>query len=486
MKRNTFCKLGPLLVLLIPLMGCSPVERPQVRVSLHYTPYPERHSYPLPDSICDVEPCVTLPEGDWVLPELHADTPVYAVLPLADTSRLTVFDQVDSSSTTYDRIWFDANGNQDLTDDAPLDGYDERHLLECADCLVRLDDASLRYRLSIAASRPQLQEWVDGTFPEELQPFAVRYRSNCYYAGAIRLGSERYEFMFSDYNVNGRFGDEPAGNPDPYSGRLHIEGDKLCFLTKGKYDIIRDVFFADYLGIADALFKVDLDLKNEEMTLTRVHEGLGLVELPIEVELFTLISRDGTSTISLFKQARSLSLPEGEYRVLSYQAVREVSSGDIIRLWGVGAEDSTCTQVRSDKPSVLEFGPPYTPVVSIPPASVKPLADGTGEVVLVFHMEGRGGDRPFDYAYFENADAQTPYLTDAGPTTFQVFGPDGLVATQNGFAQVTAGSYGHHGSIFEGWAVWKGARRGVEYTITCKFPLDGYETKSEVLRLVIP
>lgn len=485
MRKDTLHSLGLLLVFLIPLVACSPVERTRVKVPLQYTPYPESRHYPLPDGCRAVEPTVALPEGQWTLPEFRIGTPVYAILPFADVPRLTVFDQVDSGSMTYDRVWFDANANQDLTDDPPQDGFDPRHV-DFTDCHVCLGDAVLPYRFTIAAARPLLQEWVAKTLPENLKTFYVSYRSACCYAGAFSLGSECYQFMLSDYNVNGRFDDRPVVQPDPYSGRFHIEGDRLCFLAGSKYTANRVLFFADYLGIGDSLFEVNLDLKNAEMTLTRLHEGLGRVDLPIDVELLTLISADGASTISLFRPPRSLSLPEGAYRVLSYQAVREVSSGDFIRLWGVGAKDSACTQVRSDKPSVLQFGPPYTPVVSIPPASVKPLRDGTCEVVLVFHMEGRGGDRPFDYAYSETVDARTPGLTDPLPTTFQIFGPGGLLPTPNGFAQISEGPYGHYGSIFEGWAVWKGACRGAEYTIKCSFPLDGFETVSEAQRLVVP
>ena len=62
------------------------------------------------------------PSGDWKLPALLSARPLYALVKIGDTERLCVLDRQKEDSKLYDRIYFDSNGNSNLTDDLIIDG----------------------------------------------------------------------------------------------------------------------------------------------------------------------------------------------------------------------------------------------------------------------------------------------------------------------------------------------------------------------------
>ncbi|MFC1735174.1 hypothetical protein ACFL1X_03590 [Candidatus Hydrogenedentota bacterium] len=63
-----------------------------------------------------------LPKGKYKLPKLTQGEQVYAMLAFADKERLLLLDRAKKSDAFFTRMHFDANGNGDLTDDAPLTG----------------------------------------------------------------------------------------------------------------------------------------------------------------------------------------------------------------------------------------------------------------------------------------------------------------------------------------------------------------------------
>ena len=48
--------------------------------------------------------------------------PIFAYFTFGDTEQLLVFDVRSYEDSVYNRIYFDANRNDDLTDDPPIDG----------------------------------------------------------------------------------------------------------------------------------------------------------------------------------------------------------------------------------------------------------------------------------------------------------------------------------------------------------------------------
>ena len=61
------------------------------------------------------------PPGEWKLPELKSETPVYLLAHLPGKRRLLVLDRRTGAETFFSRLYYDANGNRDLTDDPAFD-----------------------------------------------------------------------------------------------------------------------------------------------------------------------------------------------------------------------------------------------------------------------------------------------------------------------------------------------------------------------------
>ncbi len=68
-----------------------------------------------------LEKSVKLPAGDWKLPELKSSLPVYACADIGGKKRLLVLDKRDAKDPFYNRLYLDANGNNDLRDDPVIE-----------------------------------------------------------------------------------------------------------------------------------------------------------------------------------------------------------------------------------------------------------------------------------------------------------------------------------------------------------------------------
>jgi hypothetical protein len=62
------------------------------------------------------------PSGDWTFPAFVSGKALYTLVKIGDAERLCVLDKQKEDAEFYNRIYFDSNGNNDLTDDAVLDG----------------------------------------------------------------------------------------------------------------------------------------------------------------------------------------------------------------------------------------------------------------------------------------------------------------------------------------------------------------------------
>ena len=93
-----------------------------LEVPLEYVKFPERRTSYLPGGIAYPEKSLTPPEGDWKLPELTGEHPVFARLGLGEGEYLMILDRKARDEGFYTRLRIDTNLNRDLTDDPVVEG----------------------------------------------------------------------------------------------------------------------------------------------------------------------------------------------------------------------------------------------------------------------------------------------------------------------------------------------------------------------------
>ena len=108
----------------LPAAGSSAIE-----VALEYVRGPDEEDSDSPflhRGELILENLDAAPPGDWKLPELLSERPLYALTSLGDDQVLLVLDRADAADPFYSRIYIDANANGDLTDDPlPVEAAEE-------------------------------------------------------------------------------------------------------------------------------------------------------------------------------------------------------------------------------------------------------------------------------------------------------------------------------------------------------------------------
>jgi hypothetical protein len=337
------------------------------------------------------------PAGDWTLPEWTGTHPLFARVPLGDQERLVVLDVVGPKSLMYDRVFFDANGNRDLTDDAVIQGKARRNMggyvsveFPALDVTIEHGGHSHPYRL-----QPSIYAYKDDS--RETSPAFPGYNLRaslevqCYYAGAFSLGGKKYSLMLADSNGNGIFGDALSRCSNCWSrGRIHLMGDTL-FLAEGGEPGYYDGFsFGTWWHVGGRLLSAAMDPSRKKLTLTPVEGPLFPVALSAEAERVMLVEEKDFKGISCFRPGREIQLPAGTYRFVDYRLVRKETNGALWHLQASVSTGAAPVEVGADLKPEIVFGEPFRPVVEVPSGSGARRSGGS--VRLNFEIYGAGGE----------------------------------------------------------------------------------------------
>ena len=84
-------------LLMLALSLNSGADSAAIDIPLKYMKYPEKRTSYLPTGIVHPEKRDTLPEGEWKLPELKCESPVYALVRLGDRDLLFILDKKEKT-----------------------------------------------------------------------------------------------------------------------------------------------------------------------------------------------------------------------------------------------------------------------------------------------------------------------------------------------------------------------------------------------------
>ena len=346
------------------------------------------------------------PAGEWVLPELKQ--PVYGLATFADGARLLVFSMADESSEFYDRVFFDANANRDLTDDMVIEGEatiterggnrDGRVTFPAIDTTVAINGTPLPFSFLVGASGHNLQKInVAAVTKENIRRYYnFNLQLNCSYSGVWTNAMETYHVTLADRDCNGSIADPfKLTEHHRYSRdvkEFHAQGDGL-YVSEGRKNGHYDgEALPSWLLIKDTLYAVAVDQVAGRLSLTPFTEPTARLELPMVAQRVTLHSKGDRRSLVAIDPGTSVTLPPGDYRLVGYHATKKTAEGDEWVIHGSGTSLGAYVGAAVGRQAQMTFGEPYTPSASISSMASQPTQPLGRDVRLQFAVSGAGGE----------------------------------------------------------------------------------------------
>lgn len=250
-----------------------------------------------------------------------------------------VLDKKDEKSNDYDRLYFDLNGNGDLTDDKPIDKPTVKQT-ETPPGVWSWLFSPRPSRVESEFPRVDLAIDVDGKKFDYSFFFEVRgwgrganqyvwasLKPAVYRQGMLTLGKKKWRIVVLDHNSNGRFNDAISLPKDVRGSKNELTpdyGDMLLIepqnaaKTDGE---LRNNYYQQYLAkltiIEDKYYNVKVSPLGDELTWTPSSIPRGQITSPHAPCSVQLIGELGQISLNL-DGSKPATVPAGQWRVLSY------------------------------------------------------------------------------------------------------------------------------------------------------------------------
>ncbi len=336
------------------------------------------------------------------LPQLTGRAPVFAVSRLGGHEYGFILDRHREEDPFYNRLYFDANANGDLTDDPVVEGRitesssgkTQTARFPAIDLTMKIGGQRFPFRFKARAQCYFSGRPKNMTIEKNWDDLQFLLQSHCLHKGTLNLGGTRHTFWLQDANCNGRFSDCIATEPGyTYAKGIEGSGDKLYLAdttTPGEYD---GIWLTEGIVLGDLYHRMQVDLRQGHVTLTPV-TGDAVAPLSIDgsTERLVLRSLTGGDSLMLYRPAGTVQVPPGEYGLLEYTAKKGEGGGFWALRAAATSKSRTVTVTRGGE-STLRFGEPYVPSVSLAGSSLSERARREGEVRIEFAVHGQGAER---------------------------------------------------------------------------------------------
>jgi hypothetical protein len=405
-KMNKFAvKLG-----IIFLGFCFTAALFAIEVPLKYEKYPDAPKSFLPSGSVqlNIRPRgIPLPGDPWTFPHLNTENPAYAFAKIGDKERLFVLDIQKKGDSSYNRLYFDANGNHNLRDDPVFDalptsktdvGYPNVRF-PAIDATIEVDGKSLPYSFRPVIYGYMMQMAQVKPDNQNISRYMnIRLLVNCAYTSEFQIDSQKYRLILGDKNCNGRFDDKLTFLPsNRIIGRVRLDifakGDSFNITSGEKIESYDEQVCGDWLLVNDKLFEVSISTAKGVLSLTPINENLAALKLAMSTERISLYTEDGKHCLIMYQPAKEIKIPQGRYKLLSYEVLRKDEQGDLWRLCAAATKESPFMTLGEGQ-FVYEFGEPYVPIVD-----VHKTGGRLDRFFFVFNVEGKAKELLTDLSH---------------------------------------------------------------------------------------
>jgi hypothetical protein len=426
-----------------------------IDVPLEYVKFPDKPKTYFPTGMARLQYKLDPPPGEWKLPPFVSAHPIYTLAKLGDEEKLLVLDRQKTEDEFYNRIFFDANANRDLTDDPIIEGKSveipgrqyNRVQFPSVDTKIKVQGKSLPFSFT-PDFLGRLVAFDEGKISEELlnRMMFLYLRANCMYQGKFEIDGESYYVCLGDSNCSGLFYEKFALRKlgTPFPGRMPIfsTGDNIRISQEEEIDIHNWQVCGEWLLVRNRLYEVSFNQAKKKMTLTPVTQDLVPLKLAMQTEHLSLYIEGGEHFLMTYNPDKKIDIPKGKYRLFSYRVQKKDDQGD---LWSLSARaTSECPWITVDgsADTVLEFGEPYIISAEVPESRVVNVQGSTSarsSVFLSFTIMGQGNEDIRDLSHIKGDQTKIPLSKTEGlahrpkEPTYTVLTADGKTAAQGSF-----------------------------------------------------
>jgi|GEM_PF-2915138 len=399
MIHPVFQRLVPLFLAMALAASASGLE-----VRLEYQKHTDEIQGARPSGATFVSPRLDCPGGDWKLPDFASAKPFFGVFCLGDSEFLYALDRSEGAGTAYDRLFFDQNGNRDLTDDPVLGGgivpsgsdFSPVPMPAAVDLEYRLDGKTLPYSVRFYLACRDVGYVGEKQLSASTFPLFVNFfvRTNCTYTALFELQGKTVNVVFVDDDCDGRFAetltvDDEASTAPTDRMVLACKGDRFYLACGRDCGLFDQGFVCDGLLLENKLYDLRVSPAHKSLALNPVEECLAPLKLSGRPERLILQRQSDARTLLLVRPSEDAAVPPGRYRLLLYELHRRDGEGILWRLFTMASNDTAYIDVEPGRGGILSFGEPLTPLVQVPLTSPS-RADGDEEtdVELELNVEG--------------------------------------------------------------------------------------------------
>ena len=371
-----------------------------VDVSLTYVTQANTREF-FPSGFHSAEVTLDVPPGEWKLPEFVAPKPAYALLEFGDRKHLVVFDFAKAEDDFYRRLFFDANGNGDLTDDPIVNSKMESQSIrqeiyqtafDPVDATITVGGKELPYRFSPRLHCFLVNQGKKVTEGDNWRSINFYFQTACAYRGSLNLDDTAYSIWLGDQNGNGSFADPfQIMRFDRSGDAVYPQGDSFFLLGPEEslsYEGAQTL--GKYLVVANKVFEVAVNIAEGKITLTPVTENLATLETPLDLASLEVYTEGGEKAVMLFKPGKQAPVPADSYRLLSYRVLSTDAEGGKWQLSARGTKKSPGATARAGESVALTLGEPFTPLVDIDQYSREQIDRGDRQARISFTIQGTG------------------------------------------------------------------------------------------------
>jgi hypothetical protein len=322
-------------------------------------------------------------------PTYEAPAPFRGVAKLGSGRYCFALDAVGTRAGGYNRLYFDLNGNGDLTDDKPISAATvaspsaglSQSQFPRVDMAIDVDGQSAEYSFLLSAICRQSP--------------SPAYVNVSLYAAAVRegyltQGKNRTRLLLLDRNSNGRFNDLVSIQ----AGGAPTEGDLLLINPNVKSRYSGDASMSgdrNLVGkttcIGKEFYRMEIPPGGERLKLTPAKLTLGSVANSSPAYRAVLLSEDYGVVIVSGVKDQKVPLPEGTWRIASYTIdASGARSGARTAVAATFRGQSPAATVSKAETAQLMFGAPFRAVVTAARTS-------GNKVYLSLAIVGVGGEQ---------------------------------------------------------------------------------------------
>lgn len=336
-------------------------------------------------------------------PRYNSPVPFRGVARLGGRQYCFALDAAKPQAAAYDRLYFDLNGNSDLTDDRPVSAT----AVNCptpglaqsqfprVELSLDVEGKSFEYAFLLSAICHKSP--VDAYATVSLYSAAVR-------EGQLTQGTKRTKLLLVDHNSNGRFDDTISLQ----STGAAAEGDLLLVNPNPKNKLSIDPtmgadrnFVSKTLCMGKNFYRMEIPPAGDSLKLTPTKLSLGNVTNPSPAYRAVLFCEDyGVLMLSGMKDQK-IPLPAGTWQVVNYTIdASGFAGGKCTAVTARFAANPATVTVAKGETAKLPFGAPFHAVVSARRANESKVSlslmivGAAGEQCSSFYVNGSRPPRP--------------------------------------------------------------------------------------------